>query len=84
MHKYLFGLDALKTMMHMFLDKLDRGARAVDRDAMETRVKFEADVTTEHTNAIKDYQSCHQYVIVDQHENDEELDFHGCLIQSDV
>jgi len=40
MHKYFFGLNALKTMMGMLSDELERGARAVYLDAMEERVKF--------------------------------------------
>ena len=55
MHKYVVDPAALKTMICILLEKLDRGARAVYRDAMEARVKFQIDVTAEHTNAIKDY-----------------------------
>jgi len=69
--------------MHILLDKLDRGARAVYPNAMETRVRFQTDVTAEHTNTIKDYKS-YQNVNVDQHEDVEQLDFYGCLSQSDV
>ena len=71
-------------MMHMLLKELDRGARAVYPNAMEARVRFQTDVTAEHTNTIKDYRSWQQYVTIDQHEDVEELDFHGCLSQSDV
>ena len=53
-------------------------------DAMEARFKFQMDVTTEHTDTLKDYQSWHQYVTVDQHEDVEQLDFYGCLSLNDV
>ena len=53
-------------------------------DVMERRVRFQANVTMEHTYIIKDYRSWHQYVIVDQREDVEELDFHGYLRHSDV
>ena len=84
MQKYVVGPATLKTMMHILLDELDKGAREVYLDAMEARVRFQTDVTAEHTETIKDYRSWHQYVIVDQHVDVEELDFHGCLSQSDV
>jgi len=83
MHKYVAGPATLKTLMHMILDELNRGAQEVYLNAMEARVRFQTDVTVEHTDTIKDYQYWHQYVTVDQHE-DVELDFHGCLSQSDV
>lgn len=81
MHKYVVGLAAL---MRMLSDKLDRGAWAVYLDAMEARVKFQKDVTLEHIDTIKDYRSWHQYVTIDHHEDVKELDFQGCLSQSDV
>jgi len=40
MHQYVVGLVALKTMMRMLLDELDRGARAAYLDATEVRVHF--------------------------------------------
>lgn len=46
-------------------DDLDRGAQAVYSDAMEARFRFEIDVTMEHTDTIRDYQSWHQYFTVD-------------------
>lgn len=84
MHKYVVGPTTLKTMMHILSDELTRGPWAVFPDAMEARVRFQTDATAEHTGTINDYWSWHQYVTVDQHENVEELDFHGCLSQSDV
>ena len=57
MHKYVAGPATLKTMMHILIDELDRGARAVYPYAMEARFKFQRDVTAEHTDTIKDYQS---------------------------
>ena len=84
MHKYVVVLAALKTMMRMLSDELERGARAMYRDFMESRVKFQKDVTLEHTDTITDYRSWHQYVTIYQREDVEELDFHGCLSHSDV
>jgi len=40
MHQYVVGPAALKTMMCMLSDELDRGARAVYPDAIEARVHF--------------------------------------------
>lgn len=71
MHKYVFGPATLKTMMHMLSNELDRGARAVYPDAMEAKVRFQTNVTVEHTDTIKDYISWHQYVTIDQHEDAE-------------
>ena len=79
MHKYVVGPTTLKAMMCMLSDELDREARAVYLDSMQARVRIQTYVTMEHTNTIKDYRSWHQYVTVDQHEDVEELDFHGCV-----
>ena len=68
MHKYVAGLAALKRMMHMLLDKLDRGARAVYLDAMEARFRFQKDVTLDYTDTFD---------TVDHREDVEELDFPG-------
>jgi len=84
MHKYIAGLATLKTMMCMLTNELDRGAQAVYLDVMEARFRFQMDVIIEHTNTIKDYQSWHQYVTVDQHEDVKQLDFYGCLSPNDV
>ena len=84
MRKYVASSTTLKTMMHMLTDELDRGARAVYPDAMEARFRFQTDFTAEHTDDIKDYQSWHRYVTVDQHEDVEKLDFYGCLSSNDV
>ena len=72
MHKYVVGSAALKTMMLMLSNELDRGAQIVYSYAMEERVRFQTNVTVEHTGNIKDYRSWHQYVTVDQHEDVEE------------
>ena len=69
MCKYVAGPDTFKTMMCMLLDKLDRGAWAVYPDAMEARFMFQTNFMVEHMDIIKDYQSRHQYVTVDQHED---------------
>jgi len=82
MHKYAASLDALKTMMRMLSDELDRGAQVVYPDAMEVRSWFQTDVTVEHTDTIRDYQSWHQYVTVDQHEDVKKFDFYSFLCQS--
>ena len=84
MHKYVVGPDTLKTMMRMLSDELDKGARAVYLDAMEARFRFQTDVTVEYIDTIKDYQSWHQYVTVDQHEDVKQLDFYSFLSQNDV
>ena len=46
MHQYVAGLVALKTMMRMLSDELDRGAKAMYLDAIEARLRFQKDVTT--------------------------------------
>jgi len=69
MCKYVAGLITLKTMMNMVTDELDRGAWAMYLDAMEVSFRFQTDVTSKHMETMKDYQSWHQYVIVDQHED---------------
>lgn len=55
MHKYVFGLAALKKMMHMLSNDLERGARALYPDSMKERVHFEKDVTLEYTYTIENY-----------------------------
>lgn len=84
MREYVAGLATLKKIMRMLIDDLDKGARAVYLDAMEARFRFQMDVTTEHTDTLKDYQCWHQYVIVYQHEDVGQLDFYGCLSLNDV
>lgn len=84
MRNYVAGLATLKTMMCMLSDELDGGARAVYPDAMEARFMFQIDFTAKHTDTIKDYQSWHQYVIVDHHEDVEQLDFYSSLSQNHV
>ena len=66
-------------MMCMLSDELDKGARVVYVDAIEARVRFQIYVTVEHKDTIKDYQYWHHYATVDQHEDVEELYFHGFL-----
>ena len=44
-------------------------------DAMEARVRFYKDVTSECTVTIVDYQSWTQYVVIDHREDVEELAF---------
>lgn len=61
--------------MHMLLDELDRGARAVYPDSMKERVRFQKDVTTKYTDTIADYQVWHQFTTIDRHEDVEELVF---------
>ena len=48
MHQYVAGLAALKEMMHMLSDELDRGAQAVYPDTMEATVRFWKDVTIDY------------------------------------
>ena len=40
MHQYVVGLVALKTMLHMLSDELDRGAKSMYLDATKARVFF--------------------------------------------
>jgi len=84
MCKYIVGPTTLKKMTSMLTDELDKGARAVYPNAMEAKFKFQTDVTTEHMDTLKDYHSWNQYVIIDQHEDVKQLDFHGCLSPNDV
>jgi len=79
MHKYVPGPTRLRTMMHILLDELDIGAQAMYLDVMEARFRFQTDVTVEHRDTIKDYQSWHQYVTIDQREDVEQLDFYSFL-----
>lgn len=78
-HKYVGSPTTMKTMMHMLSNDLDRGTREVYPDAMDSRVKSQMDVSTKHTDTIKDYRSWHQYVTIAGHEDVDDLDFHGCL-----
>lgn len=73
MHQYVASLATLNTMMHMLLDELDNGVRAVYLNAIEARVFFHNDVTTEYADTIADYHYWHQFTIVDHHEDVEEL-----------
>ena len=57
MRQYVAGLTTHKTMMHMLLDELDRGAKLVYLDATKTRVHFQQDVTIEHVDTITNYQA---------------------------
>ena len=75
MHQYVVGLDALKTMIHMLSDELDRGAKSVYLDATEARVHFKQDVTIEHVNTITGYKAWHQFSTFDHREDVEELVF---------
>lgn len=79
MCKYGSGMATLKIMMCMLIDDLEKGARVVYPNAMEVRFRFHIDVTAEHMDTLKDYQSWHQYVTVDQHEDVKKLEFYGCL-----
>lgn len=65
MHQYVVGLDALKTMMHMLSDELDRCAKSVYLDATEARVRFQQDVTIKHIDTITNYQAWHQFTTID-------------------
>jgi len=59
MHQYVVGLTALKTMMCILSDELERGAKLVYPDATDERVCFQKDVTTEYTDTITSYQAWH-------------------------
>jgi len=75
MHQYVVGSAALKTMMHMLADELERGTRSMYPDVTEARVRFQQDVTIKHANTITDYQAWHQFATVNHHEDVEELVF---------
>ena len=68
MDQYVVGPTALKMMMHMLSDELDRGAISMYSDATEARVHFQKDVTFECVNTIRDN---HIYISspVDHHED---------------
>jgi len=53
-HKYIASLGALKTMMHILSDELERGAREVYPNVVEARVRFHKDVTFEYMDTIAD------------------------------
>jgi len=55
MHKYVASMAALKTTMCILSDELDKGSQEVYLDDMEVRVRFQKDVTLEHTDTIMDY-----------------------------
>jgi len=52
MHQYVAGPTALKTMVCMLSDELDRGARAVYPDTTEVRVFFQQHSTIERMDTI--------------------------------
>lgn len=56
MHQYVSGLAALKTMMHILSNELDRGSILVYSNETEVRVFFQKDVTIECMNTIMDDQ----------------------------
>lgn len=71
MHQYVVGTDALKTIMCMLSNELDRGAKSVYSDATEARDFFQKYVSTEYM----DYQAWHQFTTVYHREDVEELVF---------
>ena len=75
MHQYVVGLFALKTMMHILSDELDKGFKSVYPNATEARVQFQKDVTIEHAETIADYQAWHQFATIDHREDVEEFVF---------
>jgi len=75
MHQYVASTTALKTMMCMLLDELDRGAKLVCPDATEERFHFQRDVTIRYIETIMDYQAWHQFATVDHREDVKELVF---------
>ena len=54
-HKYVASVVALKTMIHMLSDDLDKGAQAVYQDGMEAIVCFHKDVMLKYRDTIIDY-----------------------------
>ncbi len=59
MHQYVDGLSALKMMMHMLSDELDKGAISMYADATKARVFFQQDVTIKHMNTITNNEAWH-------------------------
>lgn len=75
MYQYVTGPIALKMMMHMLLDELDKGAISVYLDATEARVRFQQDVTFECADTITDDQAWNQFATINHHGDVEELGF---------
>ena len=73
MHQCVASPAALKTMMRMLTTELDRGAKSMYSDATEARVRFQQDVTIEHTDTITDDQAWNRFAIVDHHKDVKEL-----------
>jgi len=63
MHEYVASLATLKTMMHMISDGLDWEAQVVYLDTIKVKVRFQMDLTMEHTDTIRDNRAWYQYVI---------------------
>lgn len=75
MENNVVGMTSINTIMHMLSDKLDRDAKSVHPDAMEVRVFFQNEVTTEYADTIIDYQAWHHFDVIDHGEDVEELVF---------
>jgi len=75
MHQYVIGLAALKTMIRMIYEELDRGAKSVNLDATEARFHFQKDVIMDYANTIIDYQAWNHLATIDHQENVNELVF---------
>lgn len=75
MHQYVVGPVALKTMMHMLSDELDRGAICFYSDATEARVCFQQDVTIGCPDTITDDQYWYQFATIDLRKDVQELVF---------
>ena len=68
-------MAALKTMMHILFNKLDKGAKSLYPDATKARVRFHKDVTTEYEDTINDYQAWHEFATINHQEDVKELVF---------
>lgn len=59
MHEYVACPTALKTVMCILSNELDKGSISVYADAMEVRVFFQQDVTIERIDTITNDQAWH-------------------------
>jgi len=59
MHKYVAGPAALKTMMHILSNELDRGAQVVYPEAMDARVRSLKYISLEYMDTITHYRAWH-------------------------
>lgn len=74
-HQYVAGSTALKTMMCMISNELDKGSKLVYMYPTEVRVHFQKDATMEYADTITDYQDWHHFANINHQEDVKELVF---------